>query len=253
MGFFSGKTEVITPEAPAPSGAETGAFRGATTAFTGAGGDIDRQRALEQEQLGIQRGFLPLATNLQQTIMQRLLDTFSEKGLKAQAGLVGQAFQEPFRQAEEDLIAQFQNQGFNPFGTTSGAQALGRFGATKASAIGQALLQNLQFSSQLGIQPVQPFVPQPVGQPFPSIAAGLNLGQAQAQFGGTLGRIRAATFNPEILSQGPKAPGVFGAGGAVIGGIAGGILSGGNPLGVGIGASLGGIGGSALGSSLSRG
>ncbi len=199
MGFFSGKTEVIAPEAPAPSAAETGAFRGATTSFTGAAGDIDRQRALEQEQLGIQRGFLPLATNLQQTIMQRLLDTFSEKGLKAQAGLVGQAFQEPFRQGEEDLIAQFQNQGFNPFGTTSGAQALGRFGATKASAIGQALLQNLQFSSELGIRPVQPFVPQPIGQPLASTGLGIDLGGAQARFGGTLGNIRAATFRPQVL------------------------------------------------------
>ncbi len=199
MGFFSGSTEVITPEAPAPSAAETGAFAGATTAFTGAAGDIDRQRALEQEQLGIQRGFLPLATNLQQTIMQRLLDTFSEKGLRGQAGLVGQAFQEPFRQAEEDLIAQFQNQGFNPFGTTTGAQALGRFGATKASTIGQALLQNLQFSSELGIRPVQPFVPQPIGPPLPSTGLGIGLGQAQARFGGTLGNIRAATFRPQVL------------------------------------------------------
>lgn len=199
MGFFSGKTEVIVPPPPPPSRQEKAAFRTA-------GEGLESQRALEEEQLGIQRGFLPLATNLQQMIMQRLIETFTPEGLKGQAGLVGQAFKEPFRQAEEELIAEFQARGFDPFGTTPGAQALGQFGATKASAISQAILQNLQFSSELGIRPVEPFVPQPRGAPLASPRIGRELG-------GTLGGLRAATFKPEILHT----PGI---GGEIIGGIA---------------------------------
>lgn len=190
MGFFSAeKQEVIVPPPPPPSRAETAAFRTA-------GEGLESQRALEEEQLGIQRGFLPLATNLQQMILQRLLETFTPEGLKGQAGLVGQAFQEPFRQQEEALIAQFQEKGFDPFGTTPGAQALGQFGATKASAIGQALLQNLQFSSELGIRPVTPFVPQAQATALASPGLGRELG-------GTLGGLRAATFKPQILTQAP--------------------------------------------------
>lgn len=237
MGLFGGKTEIIVPPPPPPSPEEAAAFKGAL-------GDIGRQRALEEEQLGIQRGFLPLAGNLQKMILQRLLETFTPEGLKGQAGLVGQAFQEPFRQAEEQLIAQFQNQGFNPFGTTPGAQALGQFGASKASAIGQALLQNLQFSSELGLQSFSPFVPQFRGRALPSAGLGIRLG-------GTLGDIRQALFKPQILSQGPKAPGLFGGIGAVGGGLIG--LGLGGPVGAAVGAGLGGVAGSTIGTALSRG
>ncbi len=258
MGFFSGTTEDVAPPAPPPSAAETGAFTGATSAFTGAAGDIERQRALEQQTLGLQQGVTGTSRTLQDLILQNLIKTFSPEGLRGQAGLVGQAFQEPFRQQEEALIAQFQNQGFNPFGTTSGAQALGQFGASKASAIAQALLQNLQFSSQLGIQQVNPSVPTAPIRNLASPALGIGLGQTQTQLGGTLGRIRAAQFNPEILSQGPRAPGVFAGAGAVIGGI-GGALIGGIPTGgigalpgAAIGAGVGGAAGASLGTALSR-
>lgn len=220
----------------------------------GAISDLQRQRALEEEQLGIQRGFVGPAGDLQQAILQRLLETFTPEGLRGQAGLVGQAFQEPFRQAEEELIAQFQNQGFDPFGTTPGAQALGQFGASKASLIADAILRNLQFSSELGIRPVTPFVPGFQGQPLPSTGLGIGLGQAQTGLGGTLGQIRMAGFQPQILGragQGPKAPGVFGAGGALIGGGIGAFLGG--PVGAAVGAGIGGIGGAGLGAGLSRG
>ena len=258
MGFFSGSTEDVAPQFPVASAEETAAFTGATSAFTGAAGDIDRQRAFEQSTLGLQSGVTGTSRQLQDLILQNLIKTFSPEGLAGQAGLVGQAFQEPFRQQEEALIGQFQSQGFNPFGTTSGAQALGQFGASKASAIAQALLQNLQFSSELGLQRVDPSVPTAPIRNLASPFFGTQLGQAQTQLGSTLGNIRAATFRPEILSQGPRAPGVFGGVGAALGGIAGGII--GIPLGpagiaagAAVGAGAGGAGGAALGSALSRG
>ena len=204
MGFFSpkeAKPEVFIPPPPTPTAEETAAFTGAQTAFTGAAGDIDRQRALEQQTLGLQQGVTGTSRQLQDLILQNLIKTFSPEGLAGQAGLVGQAFQEPFRQQEEALIGQFQSQGFNPFGTTSGAQALGQFGASKASAIAQALLQNLQFSSELGLQQVNPSVPTAPIRNLASAGFGTQLGQAQTQLGGTLGNIRSATFKPQVLTS----------------------------------------------------
>lgn len=228
MGFFSGSTEVIVPEAPRATAEETAAFTGAQSAFTGATGDIDRQRAFEQSTLGLQSGVTGTSRTLQDLILQNLIKTFSPEGLAGQAGLVGQAFQEPFRQQEEALIGQFQSQGFNPFGTTSGAQALGQFGASKASAIAQALLQNLQFSSELGLQQVNPSVPTAPIRNLASAGFGTQLGSAQTQLGSTLGNIRSATFRPEILST-------PGAGGELLGltGILGGAFLGGSAFGPG--------------------
>ena len=217
--------------------------------------DLERERALEEEQLDIQRQFLQPAGDLQQRILQTFLQNLTPEGIGGIQGLVGDAFARTALEGERRIDQFFQNAGFDPAGTTPAAQARGEFEGVLASAKAQAIIDQLNFSLTGGLQASgqSPFVPQFQGPPLPSTGLGIGLGQAQTGLGGTLGQIRLAGFKPQVLggtSQGPSAPGLFGGIGALGGGLIG--LGLGGPAGAAVGAGLGGIGGSTLGTALSR-
>ena len=200
----------------------------------GAAADLDRQKALEEEQLGIQRGFVGPQGDLQQLILQTLMSTLGPEGIEGTGGLVSQAFARTGMEGRRAIDEFFQNAGFLPQGTTPATQARGEFEGELASAKAQAILDQLRFSLDRGLtaSSQQPFVPGFQGQPLPSTGLGINLGQAQGQLGGTLGNIRMAGFRPEVLQRQ---------------GIGGDLLGLAGTLG---GAFLGGPGGAALGSKL---